>query len=329
MMTERNVQPNSSIELWDLYDRNRHLTGREHIRGQRLPEGGYHLVVHVWIRNSRGQYLISRRSANRPTNPLKWECVGGSVLIGESSLEGALRETREEVGVELDASSGQVLFTRVRCSMGGEDFQDIMDVWLFRYDGQVSLTDATTDEVCQVEWMEPEKIRRLYDQGELVDALDYFFCVMDRPEPDYGAIIGRQVRGRIDRPAGSTHPQYPEMVYTVNYGYVEEIAGRTGWKQGVAGGDGGPQEIPGRNGWQQDVTGGDGRPQDAYYLGTLEPVEQFRGTVIGVYYRFNDVEDKWIVAEEGSRLTDDEILGAIAFQEQYFYGKLYRKQTGV
>lgn len=59
-------------EIWDLYDENRELLGKDHVRGEQLPIGGYHLVVHVWIRNSKGEYLIAQRSANRPTYPLVW-----------------------------------------------------------------------------------------------------------------------------------------------------------------------------------------------------------------------------------------------------------------
>jgi DNA-binding Xre family transcriptional regulator len=77
------------VEIWDLYDENRKLIGRNHVRGEQLPIDGYHLVVHVWIRNSKEEYLISQRSANRPTYPLIWECVGGSVVKGEDSLQGA------------------------------------------------------------------------------------------------------------------------------------------------------------------------------------------------------------------------------------------------
>ena len=88
-------------EIWDLYNENRELLGKDHIRGEQLPIDGYHLVVHVWIRNSKGEYLISQRSANRPTHPLMWECVDGSVVKGEDSLQGALREAKEEVGVDL------------------------------------------------------------------------------------------------------------------------------------------------------------------------------------------------------------------------------------
>ena len=98
-------------EIWDLYDENRELLGKDHVRGEQLPIDGYHLVVHVWIRNSKGEYLISQRSANRPTFPLMWECVGGSVVKGEDSLQGAIREVKEEVGVDLNPESGQVLFT--------------------------------------------------------------------------------------------------------------------------------------------------------------------------------------------------------------------------
>ena len=36
-----------------------------------------------------------------------WECVGGSVVKGEDSLQGAVRETKEEVGIDLNPESGQ------------------------------------------------------------------------------------------------------------------------------------------------------------------------------------------------------------------------------
>ena len=98
-------------EIWDLYNEKRELIGKDHVRGEQLPIDGYHLVVHVWIRNSKGEYLISQRAANRPTYPLMWECVGGSVVKGEDSLLGAIREAKEEVGVDLEPGKGKVLFT--------------------------------------------------------------------------------------------------------------------------------------------------------------------------------------------------------------------------
>ena len=162
------------MERWDLYTRDRCPTGETHIRGEKLPQERYHLVVHVWIKNNHGEWLISQRAASRPTFPLKWECVGGSVTAGEDSLTGAIREAKEEVGVDLDPAQGMLVSSTVR-----EHFQDIKDDWLFLYDGDIDLRKATTDEVADIRWMTVEEIRQLYDAGELVHTLGYF---LDAPE---------------------------------------------------------------------------------------------------------------------------------------------------
>lgn len=163
------------MEIWDLYNEHRELTGRDHIRGEEVPQGFYHLVVHIWIRNSKGEYLISQRSADRPAYPLMWECVGGSVTKGEDSLTGALRETKEEVGLTLSPEFGKLVYSVVGRVVNGVKFTDIVDVWLFEYDGPVSLEQATTKEVAQTVWMTREQIRELFDTGKMVHTLNYFF----------------------------------------------------------------------------------------------------------------------------------------------------------
>lgn len=276
------------MEVWDLYTKYREKTGKVHVRGQQIPNGYYHLVVHVWIRNSKGEYLISQRAANRPTFPLMWECVGGSALKDESSIESALREVKEEAGLNLKPATGRKVFSKIRGL-----FQDIVDVWLFEYDGELHLKNATTDEVKTCRWMSVDEIKKLYDDGKLVNTLDYFFCSFYETELNYSNIIGKTVTGKIDRPLGTHHPIHPDIVYPVNYGYVDGIMAK------------------------------DGQEQDVYVFGTDAPLEKFEGTVIRVFHRFNDAEDKWIVSLDGSDIPDDKILGDIAFQEQFFYGKLY------
>ena len=164
-----------SKEIWDLYNEKRELTGRDQVRGEEIPQGYYHLVVHVWIRNRCGKYLISQRSADRPTHPLKWEWVGGSVLKGEDSLTGALRETKEEVGLSLEPKDGKIVRSTIGRIVNGVRFSDIVDVWLFPYDGPVSLEAATTNEAAQIAWLDRQQIKELFDQGDFVDTLGYFF----------------------------------------------------------------------------------------------------------------------------------------------------------
>lgn len=68
-------------------------------------------------------------------------------MKGEDSLLGTIRETKEEVGVDLNPGNGKVLFTKTHKIIDGKIYNDIMDVWLFEYDGEVDLGNATTDEV--------------------------------------------------------------------------------------------------------------------------------------------------------------------------------------
>ena len=164
------------MELWDLYNEKRELTGMTHIRGQKVPQGFYHLVVHVWIRNSKGEYLISQRSADRPAYPLMWECVGGSAVAGEDSLMAALRETKEEVGIDLPADSGKIKYSVVGRIVNEVKFTDIVDAWVFEYDGDIDLNNATTAEVAQTKWMSFDEIQSLYEARKLVHTLDYFFA---------------------------------------------------------------------------------------------------------------------------------------------------------
>ena len=76
--------------------------------------------------------------------------------------------------------NGQVLFTKTQKIIEGKIFNDIMDVWLFEYDGEVDLSNATTDEVAQVAWMNREQIKELFEQEVFVGTLEYFFTEVDK-----------------------------------------------------------------------------------------------------------------------------------------------------
>lgn len=117
-------------------------------------------------------------------------------------------------------------------------------------------------------------------------------AALHRTAADYADVLGRPVHCVMDRPLGSRHPRYPDMLYTVNYGCV-----------------------PG-------VLAGDGAEQDVYVLGPTAPLETFDGVVIAVIHRFDDCEDKWVVAAPGARYTADEIRAAVAFQEKYYRSEI-------
>lgn len=161
-------------EIWDLYDENRRLTGETMVRGDEFPQGRYHLVVHVWIRDDQGRFLISRRDPNKPAYPLYWETTGGSVVAGEDSLTGAMREVEEELGVALRPED-LVLLKRERREWG----HDFMDTWFARWNGSIDEVKLQQGETVDVRWVTLDELRSLDDAGQFVDTLRAYRCFFD------------------------------------------------------------------------------------------------------------------------------------------------------
>ena len=293
-------------ELWDVYTIDRKRTGKTCIRGEQstLSEDEFHLWVMVWIKNpTTGKYLISQRTADKDTDPLKWETVAGHSILGDTSLDAALREVYEEVGIELKAEDAKILATKISTTIDGRRHNWIRDSFYFETTDEPDLNKATTKEVIQTKWLTFDEIKEMYERGECCLNMGdiYGFELNPVPRDRYRNIIGRIVKGKIDRPMGSYHPRHKNLYYPVNYGYVEGIIG------------------------------GDGAEQDVYLLGETSAVADFVGKVIAVYHRYDDNETKWIVIpcdEKGIIRGDikipgkDEIYARIAFQEQFYSGVL-------
>ena len=105
-------------------------------------------------------------------------------------------------------------------------------------------------------------------------------------------LIGDIVTVTVDRPLGSYHPEYKDMYYPINYGYIEGIM------------------AP------------DGEEQDAYILGVDKPVEKFTGKIIAIVHRKDDVEEKWVVCSENTTFSKKEIEKQIQFQEKFYQSEI-------
>ncbi len=89
------------MELWDLYDEKMNIIeGKTVVRGvEPVPDGMYHLVCDVIVRHTDGSYLLMQRDKNKHFGGM-WEATaGGSAIKGETPLECAVRELKEETGI--------------------------------------------------------------------------------------------------------------------------------------------------------------------------------------------------------------------------------------
>lgn len=150
------------MEYWNLYDYEGKKKKKLAIRGTKLNDDDFHLVVNVWIMNDKNEFLITQRSLNK-SHPLMWECTGGSALIGETSKEAAIRETKEELGIDVSKSEA-TLIGRTRRYY--KNCPDILDVWLFKTN--VSLNDVSIqiEEVNDVMWASSKEIKQLFLEGK-------------------------------------------------------------------------------------------------------------------------------------------------------------------
>lgn len=96
------------MEYNDIYDIDRNLTGRTHLRGTRWKKGEYGLVVCVWVHDGKGKLLLTRRAPQK-TFPGTWENSGGAAKAGETSLQAIVRELREETGICARAEEFELL----------------------------------------------------------------------------------------------------------------------------------------------------------------------------------------------------------------------------
>lgn len=155
-------------EYWDLLNEEREPLGLLHLRGDKIPVGMYHLVVHSWIMDDNGRFLISQRQVGR-TDELLWERTGGSVLAGETSLQSAIREVKEELGIDIYDCRHFFIKSERRDSR-----QDFFDAWLFLVDNSHLSCKIDEKEVLAWKWVTLEDMDNLKQHHLLVTTSEYY-----------------------------------------------------------------------------------------------------------------------------------------------------------
>lgn len=108
--------------------------------------------------------------------------------------------------------------------------------------------------------------------------------------------LNKTIKVKIDRPLGSRHPKYG-FIYPINYGYV-------------------PNTIS-----------NDGEELDCYILGIFEPLETFIGKCIAIIHRFDNNDDKLIIAPENKYFSNNDIKVLTEFQERFYKGEILRSSN--
>ena len=145
-------------------------------RGRAHREGIRHRTAHVWIlrqREGRTEILLQKRSRNKDSFPGLYDTSSaGHIPAGDEPLDSALRELREELGIE--ARPEQLRYAgsfRIRYEeeFHGKPFRDNEVTRVYVYDAPVAVEDLRLqeDEVTEVRWFDMEEVwEELHRTGE-------------------------------------------------------------------------------------------------------------------------------------------------------------------
>ena len=150
------------MELFDLYTADREKTGMTMVRGEPTPEGYYRLVVHICIFDEQGRMLIQQRQPFKHGWSNMWDIsVGGSAVAGDDSRSAAERETREELGLEIDLKDERPTMT-IYWEHGFDDY------YVLTRNVDLNTLTLQPEEVQTVRWAEKEEILQMIDDRTFI-----------------------------------------------------------------------------------------------------------------------------------------------------------------
>ena len=151
-------------EFFDVLDEQGNTTGKIKARSQVHKDGDWHKAVHIWIVNDKDDVLLQKRSPNKDSYPNMWDISSaGHLTAGDDSLSGAIREIKEELGVDILPSQLALIGTRKSSSKPSASFinNEFNDVYLLRLSLDLSKIQLQEEEVSEVKYIPIDDFRHM------------------------------------------------------------------------------------------------------------------------------------------------------------------------
>lgn len=148
------------MELWEVLDDAGNPTGEimEKYDKKVFDRGLYHLGADIWIINSQNKILIQKRSENKRMEPNVWAMTGGSVVVGENSLETIVREAKEELDINIDQD-------KLKLATKFKTTNVWIDTYILKQDYDISKMNFCKEEVSEAKWASWSEIDELVNKG--------------------------------------------------------------------------------------------------------------------------------------------------------------------
>ena len=151
------------MELVDVYNE-RHEKLNYSKGRKELNDGEYRLSCFIWVINDKNEILLQQRLATAKKMPNMWGTTAGGAQKGDSSLTGAMRELKEELGI--DARKEEMVF------IGSyKRINDFVEVWLCKKKIEVNALILEPSEVQDARWFSIDEFKRMIVDGKGIDSI--------------------------------------------------------------------------------------------------------------------------------------------------------------
>lgn len=149
----------------DLYNSNLEKTGKTYFKGDEIPTGFYPMVVMIAIENSKGEFLMQRRSVNKGGD---WGVTGGHPKAGEKPIEGIVTEVKEELGI--DINKDEIIEFN-----SGWDGKDCYRMYYIKKDININDITIQKEELTEVRYFSMKELEDMVEKNELNEDQVAFF----------------------------------------------------------------------------------------------------------------------------------------------------------
>jgi isopentenyldiphosphate isomerase len=188
----------NQLALINVLDENGIPTGEVKTKREIHEQGLWHNAAHVWIYNSHGEVLLQLRAKDKDSYPGLWDIsVAGHTDSGETPIQSAVREMKEEIGLHLDFGKlepdGVYIISQ---PIEGTTWQDneIGHVFFYQYNGSVDDLTMPDGEVEKLEFIPVDKFESEVNDPELRKKY-----VPYRPLGEYYSWVAQRIRQKLSK----------------------------------------------------------------------------------------------------------------------------------
>lgn len=155
------------MEILDLYDNSFNKLNKTIVRGDVIPQDKNIMLSVVFIKNSKGDYLIQKTSKEKGS---RYSTTGGHVIHNEDCITTIIRELEEELGLNKEDKDLKHIVTFKHPTKNC-----IFNVYLLEEDIDVKSLQLQKEEVDTVDYLSVNNIEKIIMDGNFLESHAYIF----------------------------------------------------------------------------------------------------------------------------------------------------------